>query len=343
MSYEVSKQPFYFLLALFYNKGGLAVALFFSLSGFVFFWLYRQEIYQHTISARGFFILRFSRLYPLHFLMLIVVLIGQIISIKLTGCYMVYQNNDPYHFMLNLFFISAWGFEKGISFNGPIWSVSVEVFLYILFFILSKLGFLRSWIVPCILIAASNFIHFLPHLITQGIFSFFIGGTIYLFYERLIKRNAKRIVWFFAVLAISSWALTLLEFRFDTATMIFNKIPFLQTHHKIVELIPIYFPTMVLFPVTLLALALVETSRGKLGARISFIGDITYSSYLLHFPLQLVFLLVLSNFNVGKNIFYSIPFFLLFFLVLITLSFISYNYFERPLQKYIRRKFISKN
>ena len=319
------------------------MALFFSLSGFVFFWLYRQEIYQHTISARGFFILRFSRLYPLHFLMLIVVLIGQTIAMKLTGCYIVYQNNDPYHFILNLFFISAWGFEKGISFNGPIWSVSVEVFLYILFFILSKLGFLRSWIIPCILIAASNFIHFLPHLITQGIFSFFIGGTIYLFYERLIKRNSKKITRFFAVLAILSWAITLLEFRFDTATMIFNKIPFLQTHHKIVELIPIYFPTLILFPVTLLALALVETFRGTLGARISFIGDITYSSYLLHFPLQLVFLLILSNFNLGKNIFYSIPFFLLFFLVLITLSFISYNYFERPLQKYIRKKLIHKN
>ena len=36
-------------------------------------------------------------------------------------------------------FISSWGFENGHSFNAPIWSVSVEVAIYILFFFLLSL------------------------------------------------------------------------------------------------------------------------------------------------------------------------------------------------------------
>jgi peptidoglycan/LPS O-acetylase OafA/YrhL len=340
--FEMTKQPFYSFFEFFYHKGSLAVELFFSISGFVFFWLYAKEILQNKISGWTFFIFRFSRLYPLHFLTLIVVLFGQILSRHLLGCYMVYQYNDLYHFLLNVFFVSGWGFENGLSFNGPVWSVSIEILLYILFYLFSRLSLARSWLITCTVAAGSIFIYFLPFLIKEGIFSFFIGGAVYLFYEKLVKLNSNKPLWFCTTLTILLWTITLIEFKYSVVSNLLNKIGFFQTHHKMVDLIFIYFPSAILFPMTLMSLALIETFRGTLGARLRSIGDITYSSYLLHFPLQLIFLLVISRFHLGKDFFYSIPSFLIYFLLLLSLSFLSYNYFERPLQKYIRDKFIKK-
>jgi peptidoglycan/LPS O-acetylase OafA/YrhL len=51
--------------------------------------------------------------------------------------------NDFYHFFLNIFLISFWGIEKGFSFNTPIWSVSIEILAYIIFFI--SINFLKKY------------------------------------------------------------------------------------------------------------------------------------------------------------------------------------------------------
>jgi len=80
-----------------------------------------------SIGAWQFFVLRFSRLYPLHFATLIFVATLQLGSLSLDGYSIVYPCNDVYHFVLNLFFASVWGFEQCASFNAPVWSVSVEV------------------------------------------------------------------------------------------------------------------------------------------------------------------------------------------------------------------------
>ena len=55
-------------------------------------------------------------------------------SLNKFGNYQINSINDTYHFILNFFFISGWGFEKSYSFNGPIWSVSIELIIYALSF-----------------------------------------------------------------------------------------------------------------------------------------------------------------------------------------------------------------
>ncbi|MFD0804080.1 acyltransferase family protein, partial [Streptomonospora algeriensis] len=60
-----SAPPFGQSLDFFYRFGALAVPLFFVLSGFVFDWLYAIRIRAQRIDAATFFVLRFSRLYPL--------------------------------------------------------------------------------------------------------------------------------------------------------------------------------------------------------------------------------------------------------------------------------------
>lgn len=109
---------------------------------------YFKNISTRSISPLNFFILRFSRLYPLHFVSLIVVAIFAFIFFQNSGFHFIYGQNDLKHFVLNLFLISHWGFQDGTSFNEPIWSVSIEIFLYGAFFIMSY--FLKNIIMICI-------------------------------------------------------------------------------------------------------------------------------------------------------------------------------------------------
>jgi peptidoglycan/LPS O-acetylase OafA/YrhL len=126
----VESQPLFSWFAPLYRNGDLAVDFFFLLSGFIFFWLYQSKIFKGEVSARDFFILRFSRLYPLHFLTLIIVAVQQFYYWKITSTSFIYAENNVFHFILNLFLASSIKLEKGFSFNAPIWSVSVEVFVY---------------------------------------------------------------------------------------------------------------------------------------------------------------------------------------------------------------------
>ena len=72
-AFEHQELPFYNVLFLFYERGWMAVDFFFVLSGFIFFRLYSRAISAGDVGAWEFFVLRFSRLYPLHLLTLLLV------------------------------------------------------------------------------------------------------------------------------------------------------------------------------------------------------------------------------------------------------------------------------
>src|SRR5215467_7767481 len=101
-------QPFFWLLKPLYLQGWAAVDLFFALSGFVFFWLYADAIRTRATGAGEFALLRVSRLYPLHLLMLIAVAMLQAAFLRAHGQFFIYQANDTPHFLAHLFFIQNW-------------------------------------------------------------------------------------------------------------------------------------------------------------------------------------------------------------------------------------------
>jgi peptidoglycan/LPS O-acetylase OafA/YrhL len=94
---------------------------------------------------------------------------------------------------------------------------------------------------------------------------------------------------------------------------------------------------IILFPLTILSLALIETARGSLGKRFSFLGDISYSVYLLHFPLQLIVIAVTTRMSISQSLFYAPWFMVVFFFVLMLVSLASHHYFEVPIQRFMRR------
>ena len=85
--------PFAQVLGSIYAGGYRAVPLFFTLSGFVFFWLYADQVSSKSLGAWRFTVLRFSRLYPLHFFTLLVVVVMQGGLLKFLGTPFVYTEN----------------------------------------------------------------------------------------------------------------------------------------------------------------------------------------------------------------------------------------------------------
>jgi peptidoglycan/LPS O-acetylase OafA/YrhL len=173
--------PLYRLLHPFYSEGHRAVDFFFCLSGFIFFLLYSKAIAAGHVRAGEFSRLRFSRLYPLHLLTLLLVAVGQGLMRHFQGSDFVYPNNDPFHFLLQLACVPAWGnFELRNTFNGPFWSVSAEIFLYGLFYLLCRLRGCRALDLFAF-IGAGFVLEYTPCLdLGRGMIAFFSGGITYL-------------------------------------------------------------------------------------------------------------------------------------------------------------------
>jgi peptidoglycan/LPS O-acetylase OafA/YrhL len=321
--FSLELQPFYDPLRWFYRYGNEAVQLFFAISGFIFFLTSYETIAARKMTAWRFAALRFSRLYPLHLAILLFVAIAQYLSRQIDGHSIVYQINDGWHFLAQLFFASNWGFQSGQSFNGPIWSVSVEIILYAMFFVLSY--FLGS-------VTRNTFIAVLAMFCLSGTFRlfsgsdflsnpaacFFAGGISYAIWNtvRLSPMGTKKIVAGTAaiVCAASLWAFANVEPMSNI----------------------LYF---IAYPSSIVVLALLQDMAPKWGRSTRVIGDITYATYLIHFPIQLVILLTAKYF--GLMIDFNSPVtFLLFFGTVILVSIPIYHYFELPMQQMCRRRLL---
>jgi peptidoglycan/LPS O-acetylase OafA/YrhL len=349
-SFSASQQPLYILFGPLYTDGWRAVDLFFSLSGFVFFWLYSGGISKRETSGKEFFVLRFSRLYPLHCVTLLVVAAAQYFMLRHYGSHFVYAYNDSCHFALQTVLASNWGFERGLSFNGPIWSVSVEVLCYAVFFWVCRLRLTRWWW-SCIFVCcgfAVQRIH-LPDAgnignVGRGLISFFIGGLSFAVFERLAHRGvSQRVLRCFGVFVCVMWVIIPLNVHNNWLSRMYRHLcgdgvdlRYLDVGEAILNKASRSLFELMLFPTTIILLALWETHRGTLGRRWAFLGQISYSSYLLHFPLQILFFIVATSVSIQTAFFYSPLALFLFFLILIPLSLFTYKYFERPCRSRLR-------
>ena len=269
------QQPLYSLFHYLYDYGNYGVPLFWCLSGFIFFRIYRHAVAEGAVSPRTFFVLRLSRLYPLHLATLLLVALLQALYVARNGYSFVYANNDARHFALQLFLAGSWGLERGYSFNAPVWSLSLEVPIYALFFVtLRYVGRSALVNVALVLLCLATELALGPSLLVRGVAYFYAGGLAAIALERCGSGRYRH-------------------------------------------------------------LSVPRRVRNVIEAT----GNLTYASYLLHFPLQLAIALAYSWAN--RPIPYRDgTFFAAYVLTTLVASYGTYRLFELPVQRYLRQRWL---
>lgn len=110
------------------NEGSIAVSFFFFLSGVVIAFNYLGK---SEFNNREFFVKRFARIYPLYLL--------AFISTLILG--MIFKDAYPrgLSILLQFFSLHSWFPEICLEINFPSWSISVELFFYLMFPVILKL------------------------------------------------------------------------------------------------------------------------------------------------------------------------------------------------------------
>ena len=338
--FDYGHMPFHTVLMPLYVYGQFFVELFFAISGYVFFWLYAQAVETHRTGPWSFFVARFARLYPLYLVTLLIVAALQALYRGQYGADFIYKGDTLAAFVLNLLMVQQWVPGALQSFNGPAWSISVEVFLYAVFFLLCWFRLNRIWVLV-LLFAAGVIIRVNsdPTLdFVRGVPSFFEGGLVFYAVQALRRHEAwrRRAVIGLAVALPALWALSYARG--------FQPINTLLAPGLVNAALSVVTFLYVLLPLTLLLLGLMQDhwrwlSRDGLH-KVSWVGDISYSIYLIHFPLQLLVMLVLARlpFVERAHIFAS-PLSLLGFMVVAAgLAWLSFHLFEMPLRRYLTRR-----
>ena len=316
--------PLYRLLHVFYDHGPYGVWIFWCISGFIFFWKYRDGIADRSVGGWKFFTLRFSRLYPLHIVTLLLVALVQPLYFKLNGYFFVYQDNDLVHFLPQLLMASNWGFQDALSFDGPIWSISVEVLVYFFFFVM--LLATRSWLLNLVVIAvclaaggriAANCLTASGQI--AACFAFFYAGGLAAMARRAVTPSGYRLAaesagWL-AVIVFPLWAWQ-----------------FTKGHLESMESL---WLLLTLTPILLFCLSRDIVMPAWFQNVVEAAGNMTYSSYLLHFPIQLIAVVGFAIVRAPIPL-YDGTFFGLYIATTLVASYLTYRYFEAPAQNLIR-------
>ncbi len=324
---QLQQQPAYAWFRPLYDSGSLAVDLFFSLSGFIFFWLYAARLEQRSVAGREFAVLRMSRLLPLHLVTLLVVAAGQALYQAQHDAAFVYPHNDLRHFVLHLLLIPSVGLEQGHAFNAPVWSVGVEAVLYLGFFLLCRHARPRGAMLLGLALVGLFVLSRVYMPLGRGVGSFFLGGVVYRVHRWVLGSPQQR-RW--TALAVTAAVLLW------TATLAASYTGRSLEQTPALRVLAWKYPIAILFPITILALALVQATRRDFGRRLAWLGDISYASYLWHFPLQLACVLLLPVLGLPLDTLRSGWSLLLFMAALLMLSFASHRWLERPAQAALR-------
>jgi peptidoglycan/LPS O-acetylase OafA/YrhL len=299
-----SGYPLYAIFRPLYEYGGVAVQFFWIVSGFIFTAVY----YQRQSTTRDFVAHRFARLYPLHVFTLAVTGALQYANLHVFERELIYPTGGASELIRQLMMASGWGRQAVFTFNGPIWSVSAEIVVYAIFWLVLPFLLRLGWLLP--MIAAILFRAILPGWpVADCAFYFFSGVAIFSFSQATTD----------AFVGIAATLLALIAF-------------------VVIYVGLIGLGLYVLFSaLTLFCIMLDRTGVGRLFTKIPWISDNCYGSYLAHFPIQLIIILIMALADQPRYIVYS-PYFLAFYLTMVTVvARLLFLYVEKPARSAIRR------
>lgn len=293
--------------------GNLPVLYFFILSGFILTINYPNRA---RINKPGdFYWKRFSRIYPIYF-------ISFILSVLFV------KNISLLDYILNITLLNGWYWPSNML-NPAAWSLSAEVFFYILFpFVLLKYFTLTGkqliglWGLHILILYLMQYKYgdfYLPHYLPTPIetmlnFSLgIVGGRLFVIYNEYFK---KKNIWFSTLIlpAIIVQCSLIIYFKYTwfDGFWIFSSL-FLIMILSLSSFSQIWLLTRLLTNPVLLKL-----------------GEISYSIFILQFPIMYIYNFSLAKLHIGLKTtthFYS------YLILLISASYLTYTFIEDPVRK----------
>jgi peptidoglycan/LPS O-acetylase OafA/YrhL len=312
------------------QESGITVSYFFFLSGFLLYIVYSQ----HEFSRRNFFVARAGRIMPLYFL-------GFISTLFII---LMLQGGRPWGsaIIAQGLFLQAWIPGMALTINYPAWSVSVEVFFYLMFpllLVLSRKAGMRNFIILAIVFwivsigqnmlvqhlvydpsstKAGDFIMYFPVWHLNTFVSGIACGMIFLSWRNKITTKGP---------------LPLLTMIIGLAGIIL----ILTTENPIKHLMHLGMLAP-LYAMVVLGIAFDKTIVARIMSLklLQFLGEISYGVYILQCPVW--FLWQYAAAGTGFDLAGTTGFYLCF-ASLVAVSALSYQFFEKPARQYIRQRF----
>ncbi|MBD1365888.1 acyltransferase [Mucilaginibacter sp. ZT4R22] len=277
------------------GKLWLGVPVFFVISGYCIF-----IAIGHTKTAGQFIVRRFFRIFPAYWFSLFVVALAVAFYLLVTGINSVTVIPRTVPGILATLTLLTDPFSEIHTVNGVYWSLTYEVFFYVVVYLVILLNN-RYWlpvIIGITLIAAALPVQqhgFLFWMRNWPVFSFGIA----LYY---IIHNRQQLYWGLLLFVVSI-----------TGIIAINDYP------------PYY---ILCFATGLLIIA---NSRWPLGENaLSKPGDYSYGIYLLHIPVCCNILSYYRGEAIQNNILFNITFDVVMLIIVVLLSALVYNYIEKP-------------
>ncbi len=248
------------------QNAGRFVDFFFVLSGFVIAHAYRAKLESGWIAP--FVIRRIGRLWPLHLAVLAAMLLMAVVG----GAFgLEHRSFDYAQLPANVTLTHAWGFAVPLSWNGPSWSISAEMFAYLGFAILAWMfrGVLLDIACALIFVASAALLFWMPQtghpftvdLLARCLFGFMAG-----------------------VLASRLWQLTNFRPRGEipALALTFLAVAYMPGHLKL-AIVPLFAWVVLVY----------ASDRGPVSRALhqpfpQLLGRISYSIYMTHYAIVII-------------------------------------------------------
>jgi len=310
-----------------FAMGRFGVDLFFILSGFVLAHVYLDARENGRFDFKRFIIARFARIWPLH-IAVILLLLG--VWAGATAFDVPFERDQ---FALrdlpaNILMIHAWGFAPDQTWNQPSWSISAEWFAYLAF--------------PAYLMVAAKLKHRPLALLGIAISLFFGLDVVHgrLFGETLPMATER----FGVIRIIPEFLIGIALYKLGRAYV----MPRLVARTALPVMLLVYLwaahsgwddrAVALLGAPLIFLLAELDRHAGETRAvALTYLGDLSYSIYMLHIPFFMVAFNALQDVAGVVDQSMSTMLFAALLVLLLAASVVTFEWIEKPARIYLRR------